>query len=300
MQSLDLSHHSNARSFAAQAQVGTADARLPVKRGETRPDQRAVRHLARMWVLHQRVLSMLMVFILVGALIAGAFASRGGIMAAGTYVGHILSGRFAAVGMGVNQIVISGQALTSEKKIAQALAIRPETTIFEFDPSVARQRLLELPAVADAQVGKVYPSTLIVEIDEVVPVALWRLDGLTYFVDGQGNQLGVADPADTGLPVVIGDGAADDAAVIVAMMAKYPEFQEGLAAYSRIADRRWDVIYENGLRIKLPEKGIAQALLTLQQLNNEHQIMARDLQIIDLRADHLVALTVNPSAEEES
>ena len=50
-----------------------------------------------------------------------------------------------------------------------------------------------------------------------------------------------------------------------------------------VAGRRWDLHLDNGVTVKLPEKGVREALAQLVKLNSEKQLLARDVVVIDLR-----------------
>ncbi|MCB9994281.1 MAG: FtsQ-type POTRA domain-containing protein [Hyphomicrobiaceae bacterium] len=271
--------------------------RMPVRAAGAGPLVRAHRSVNRAWVLHRRWFIYAFAGIAIALLAAGLFQARGGIAQAGTTLGHLLSGRFAAAGVGISEITITGQALTQEKQIAEALEIAPNDTIFQYDADAARQRLLELPAVTDATIRKVYPSQLVITIEEAAPIARWRVDGVTFLIDAKGRQLAVADPADETLPLVIGDGAEDDAAMIISVLSRHPVLESGLAAISRIADRRWDFIYSTGLRVQMPERGFAQALNLLEAQQASAQILDRDIDVIDLRVPGLIAIT--PTKRED-
>ena len=131
-------------------------------------------------------------------------------------------------------------------------------------------------------------------------MARWRVDGVTFVVDGQGDQIGEDGGAYGDLPLVVGDGAADDALVMIRALEQYPVLQKGLVALSRIADRRWDMIYETGLRVQLPELGVAQALRKLDMYQTEYQLLDRDVTVIDLRVDSLVAVRPAEIEPEET
>jgi cell division protein FtsQ len=162
----------------------------------------------------------------------------------------------------------------------------------------ARQRIAELPAVEAVSVRKTYPGDLIVEITEKVPVARWRVDGITFVVDAAGEQIGEDRGAYGELPLVVGDGANNDALVMIRALDQYPTLKNGLVALSRIADRRWDLIYETGLRVQLPELGIARALRNLVMYQTEYQLLDRDVNIVDLRVASLVAVRPNKTEAE--
>lgn len=244
----------------------------------------------RTWILHRASLTRLIAALVVALALAGGFQARGGIAQAVLGLGDLLAGRFAQIGFGIEEISITGQVMTKESDIAAALAIGANTSSFNFDVEAARQRLIELPAIADAQVRKVYPSRLVVEVSEVAPIARWRVDGVTFVIDAAGVQIADATVADESLPLIIGDGAADDAQVIIQALESFPVLKQGLLATSRIGDRRWDLIYETGLRVQLPENGLSAALQGLSKAQSEQQLLDRDLVLIDMRVAGLVAL----------
>jgi len=248
-------------------------------------------------VLHRRTIKRAM--LLVGVLVAGAgiYQLREPIAAAAVTLGGVAQGRFADAGFAIGEISIAGQTLTSEQAIFDALGIEPHTSTVSFDVEAARQRVAGLPAVEAAWVRKTYPDNVEVTITEKVPVARWRVDGITFVVDSSGEQIGEDGGAYGDLPLVVGDGANDDAMVMIHALDQHPVLRDGLVALSRIADRRWDLIYDTGLRVQLPELGVARALRNLDFYQSQYQLLDRDVTIIDLRVDSLVA--VRPAQPEE-
>ncbi len=157
-----------------------------------------------------------------------------------------------------------------------------------FDVEAARQRIAELPAIASASVRKSFPGDIVVTVTEKQPVARWRVDGITFVVDASGEQIGEDR------------GANDDALVMIRALERYPTLNDGLVALSRIADRRWDLIYDTGLRVQLPELGVAGALRHLALYQEDYQLLDRDVTIIDLRVDGIVAVRpTTPDAETD-
>jgi cell division protein FtsQ len=216
-------------------------------------------------------------------------------------LGDLAQGEFADAGFGIGRIGITGQALADEQQIVIALGLGPTTSTLNFDVEAARARIEELPAVETATVRKVYPDHVAVEVTEKVPVARWRVDGVTFVVDANGEQIGEDRGAYAELPLVIGDGAADDALVMIRALDRHETLNYDLVALSRIADRRWDLLYETGLRVQLPEVGVGPALQQLQTLQDKFAVLDRDVTVIDLRVPGLVALkpTVREEKEDE-
>ena len=263
------------------------------------PRHKLANRFNRALVLHGRLIRR---GVVVAALLAGCVALYQvrepiGMLAGG--LGAFAQGNFAQAGLAIGEIVISGQTLTSEQEIFDALGIQPHTSTLGFDVEAARQRIAELPAIETVTVRKTYPGDVTVLVTEKQPVARWAVDGVTFLIDGKGEQIGEARGGYADLPLVIGDGAADDALVMIRALNGFPLLQEGLVALSRIADRRWDLIYDTGLRVQLPEQGVAQAMTRLVSYQNDYQLLDRDVTIIDLRIDSVVAVRPNKPEDTE-
>jgi cell division protein FtsQ len=263
------------------------------------PRRKLANRLNRTLVLHGRLIRR---GAMVAALLAGCVALYQvrepiGMLAGG--IGAFAQGNFAQAGLAIGEIVISGQTLTSEQQIFDALGIQPHTSTLGFDVEAARQRIAELPAIETVTVRKTYPGDVTVLVTEKQPVARWAVDGITFLIDGRGEQIGEAAGSYADLPLVIGDGAADDALVMIRALNGFPVLQEGLVALSRIADRRWDLIYDTGLRVQLPEQGVAQAMTRLVTYQNDYQLLDRDVSVIDLRIDSVVAVRPNKPEDTE-
>ena len=262
------------------------------------PRRRIANNIGRAWVLHRQVMVRSMTAVALLAVGLGIYQVREPIMFGTMALGEMAQGRFAAAGLAIGEISITGQTLTSEQAIFDALGVEPHTSTVGFDVEAARQRIAELAAIDTVNVRKTYPGDLIVEVTEKTPVARWRIDGITFVVDGSGEQIGEDKGAYGDLPLVVGDGANNDALVMIRALDQYPGLKEGLVALSRIADRRWDMIYETGLRVQLPELGVARALRNLVMYQDDYQLLDRDINLIDLRVASLVAVRPNKTEEQ--
>jgi cell division protein FtsQ len=241
------------------------------------------------WILHRpRVLRGIALAIVVVGL-ALAWEGREEVALGVREASDAIQGRLADAGFSIRAISISGQALTSDADIFKALAIAPRTSTFAFDADAARARIAELPAIAGVTVRKIYPGNVDVVVTEKHPVARWRVDGVTFLIDAEGEQIAVDSGSYGELPLIVGDGAADDALAMIRALDRYPALKSGLAAFSRIADRRWDLIYYTGLRIQLPEQGVGVALAALDTYQKQYQLLDRDVVKIDLRVAGFVS-----------
>lgn len=249
------------------------------------------------WVLHRRLLLRGMAAVLVLLAVFGVYQARDLIGSGAVTVANLVQGEFAAAGFGINQIQISGQRLTSDEEIVDLLTLAAGNSTLNFDVEKARELLGWLRAVDTVTVRKVYPNRIVVDIVEKLPVARWRVGDTTYLLDREGTRIGVESGAYAELPLVVGDGAADDAQVTLQLLERHAVLLENLAALSRIGDRRWDLIYYTGLRVQLPEFGVAGALEQLEMYQRDYALLDRDVTQVDLRVPGIVA--VRPTVRDE-
>jgi cell division protein FtsQ len=248
------------------------------------------------WVLHRKIMLRAVAagIALVG--IVGAYEAREAITAGAMNLTSLAQGEFARAGFGIGKINITGQSLTSEATIVAALGLDDKTSTVTFDADAALARIEGISTIKSASIRKTYPGELSISIEERIPMARWRIGDATYLVDENGGAVARDDGSFRDLPLVVGEGAADDAIVMIRTLDRYPAITRDLAALSRIGDRRWDLIFYSGLRVQLPENGVAQALAQLDMYQSSHQLLDRDLTVIDLRVPGMVSLKLGELA----
>jgi cell division protein FtsQ len=276
-----------AKSLADTAYVDPRSLPVPL----ARQGRRLVVRANHAWVLHRQVMLRVLAAAMALLVIVGVYEGRHVVEAAGIAGFRLAQGEFSQAGFGITSIKITGQRLTDDAAIAALLTVGMGDSTLSFDVQKAQARLQWLRAVQSATVRKVYPNQIVVSIVEKTPLVRWRVGDVTWLLDAAGERIGTDVGSYTGLPLVIGDGAANDAAPMVLLLDRHPRLSAGLAAISRIGDRRWDLIYRDGLRVELPELGVAQALDRLEMYEQDSQLLDRDVTRIDLRVAGLVSLT---------
>lgn len=260
--------------------------------------RRARLGFSRAWILHRKLIIRGVAAGVVLIVAAGLIAEQDKVGAGAMALYGLAQGEFAKAGFGISSINITGQTLTSEAEILKALDIGPTTSTLNFDADAALSRIEAIPSVQSANIRKIYPSGLTVSIVEKQPMARWRIGDKTYLVGEDGSPIIADDGSFRSLPLVVGEGAADDAMVMIHALDRYPAITEDLAALSRIGDRRWDLIFYSGLRVQLPENGVAQALSQLNQNQSDDQILDRDVAVIDMRVPGMLSLKLGDLANQ--
>jgi cell division protein FtsQ len=201
-------------------------------------------------------------------------------------------------GLEVKAVQVEGQHHLKDADIAAALGPRDGVSIFAFDTDAARDRLKRNGWIGEARVMRLLPSTLVVELEERVPFALWREGGKIAAIDISGKMLALAERTDfPNLPVVSGAGAAAPAAEIVDALNGVPELRDRVRDIERIAGRRWDLVLDTGLRAKLPATDFVKALADLSAIAAKNPAALYEIAEIDFRVSSQFTLQLKDASE---
>jgi len=154
------------------------------------------------------------------------------------------------------------------------------------DVTRIRERLLRFGWVQDARVSRRLPDTLVIDIVERTPSALWQDRQRLALIDSDGvvlDRVKIDNMPD--LPLVIGPGANARAGQLKAILADAPAMQAQLASATWVGGRRWDLSFQSGEIVALPEgEQAARAALTkFAKVDQSNGLLGRGLVRFDLR-----------------
>ncbi|MCB1520953.1 MAG: FtsQ-type POTRA domain-containing protein [Hyphomicrobiaceae bacterium] len=196
------------------------------------------------------------------------------------------------VGLGLDQVSISGHRFTPDGDIFDAIDLRSNRLLPGFDGGAARRRIEALPWVESADLTRVLPGRLEVRITERKAFAVWRRSDGDVLIDRTGRVLQRIREGSVGnLPLVIGDGAGGEAADLMALVTRHAALADGFQAAERVGGRRWRLRLTGGTRIELPADGQALVLERLAASGELATLLAGGPQTIDLRARGRVAVS---------
>jgi cell division protein FtsQ len=228
------------------------------------------------------VLAVTLAFILCAA--ATGLVSGGHLTHAYGDLARATDNAFGKLGFAVSHITLQGNERTSPDAIYAALGIRQGQSIFTVDPAAARARLMQLPWVAEAEVRRQFPDAISVVIVERHPFALWKNGKNTKVIERSGAVIVKAGNEDFGrLPVVVGTGAPEAAAPLIDAIAGTHAVAARLKEAERVSERRWNLILDGNVTVKLPEEGWQSQISVLERLIVDKGILERDIESIDLR-----------------
>ncbi|MEW5964281.1 MAG: FtsQ-type POTRA domain-containing protein [Pseudomonadota bacterium] len=202
------------------------------------------------------------------------------------------------LGFGIEVVTLAGHRFAADEEILGALDLANVRSLVGFDVGAARRRIERIPWVASADITRVLPDRLDIRIVERKPFAVWQRGGKEMLIDATGRTLQEIGAGSVDhLPRVIGEGAAPEAATLVATVARHDEIARRFRAAERVGERRWTLRLSDGIVMHLPADGPALALERLAAAGRMERLLAQSNRIIDMRAAGRIAVRSAPAAE---
>ena len=199
-------------------------------------------------------------------------------------IGAALAEEAGRAGFRVTQIEITGLK-RMDRMTVYAVALDQRSRAMPLvDLNAVRTKLLRYGWIADARVSRRLPDTLLVDIIERRPAAIWQDHGDLTLVDAGGVLLEPVSPdAMPDLPLVIGPGADRQEAAYQTLLAAAPALRPRVKAATWIGNRRWDLTFDSGEILALPEEGADAALAQFAALDQARPLLGRGWLRFDLR-----------------
>jgi cell division protein FtsQ len=224
-------------------------------------------------------------WILVGMLIALGIAVAAALQlpqAAGTAIGEAVG----EAGFAVKRVEIKGLNRMQRLPVYAVALDQNSMAMPLVDLDGTRQRLLRFGWVREARVSRRLPDTLVVDIVERQPAAIWQHKQQLILIDRDGVVLEpVKLDAMPNLPLVIGPNANRHAGELNALLEGTPELKPMLAGATWVGGRRWDLRFQSGETLALPEGAVVakKAVTTFARMDKATQLLGRGFVRFDMR-----------------
>ena len=216
------------------------------------------------------------------------FAVVAGAMMAGLpgYVGTAVAGSIGRAGFAVKRVEVTGID-RMERLTVYAIALDQHSMAMPLvDLDKVRSQLLGFGWIEDARVSRRLPDTLVVDIVERKPAAIWQHNQQLSLIDAHGVILEpVALDAMPDLPLLIGSDANEKATALSELMERAPALKPMLAAATWVGGRRWDLRFQSGETLALPEGDdlAGKSLVRFAQMDGVQRLLGRGYARFDMR-----------------
>lgn len=209
----------------------------------------------------------------------------------GNFISDKTTQASVAAGFSVQRITFSGHMETNPGDVIDAMGVDIGAPIFAVDLAETKARIESLDWVEHATVVRALPGTIHVSIDEREPYAVWQNQGELRVIAEDGTVISGANvDAYSHLPHVVGVGADREAHELFQVMETVPELSPRVRFAVRVSDRRWDLHFDSGVVVQLPEDNMGHALASLAEYENEYRLLARSIDEVDLRLDDRIVI----------
>ena len=218
-----------------------------------------------------------------GAGVAVALVAASWIGVPGMIGGAVAEGASRA-GFRVEQIEITGLHRMDRMSVYAVALDQKSTAMTQLDLEAVRQKLLRYGWIRDAHVSRRLPDTLLIDIVERSPAAVWQDNGQLTLIDRDGVLLEpVRRDAMPDLPLVIGAGADREEPGYQALLEAAPALRPRIRAATWIGNRRWDLTFDSGETLALPEEGARSALVSFAEIDGSRSLLGKGWLRFDLR-----------------
>ena len=191
----------------------------------------------------------------------------------------------ARMGFDVHEIMVEGRERTPTVDVMRAVNMKRGVSLFRHSPITIKEKLEQLTWVQSATVERRWPHLIYVRLVEHSPLALWQSNAKFYLVNQHGEVIQAEiNPVNYGqLLQIVGPGAPANVAGFLAVLNSVPDIQQRVTAAIYVSQRRWDLVLDNRIRVKLPQIGMSQAINHLLKMERDHSLASSNITTIDLR-----------------
>jgi len=239
--------------------------------------------------------------IMVVSLLAVVLMTGGRATALGQGLTRFADGRLAAIGLNLQHVRLEGVSDAAAPDIQRVLDMKRGDPLALMDLTAVQKSVESVGWVRQASVRRQLPGLLVITVVERPRLAVWQYKGKSVVVDDQGQIIPEARaPNFLNLPLVVGEGANEQAAAILELMNARPGLAQKTYALVRVDTRRWDIHLKNGTIVKLPALNQDDAMARLDVLIAERRVLDQgfaEIDLLDPTALQVVPLVSRPNPQ---
>ena len=201
----------------------------------------------------------------------------------------------------IRMMVVDGASADVEAEIRRILPVDFPASSFDLELDTLRHAVESLDAVARAGVQVRGGGVLSVDVEERVPVALWRLTDTLTLVDATGHSVAEVPTRASrpDLPLLLGKSANQVVGEALEVLKAAEPLTGRLRGLRRMGERRWDVLLDRGQVILLPETDPVDAVSRVVALDAAQDLLSRDVVVVDFRNPRRPVLRLSGTALED-
>ncbi len=222
------------------------------------------------------IVSLLVVLVVVAANVSGVSAK----------IAEEVEKAVGRAGFEVRRVEVVGVDRIDQAKVYEIALNQRNRSMAAVDLDEVRGDLMQYGWIADARVSRRLPDTLVVDIVERTPSAVWQNNRKLALIDKNGVVLERVDARNApDLPLVIGPNANRQTKQLDKLLDEVPALRPLVAGATWVGNRRWDLRFQSGETLALPE-GDAEAkaaLIDFARMDGANRLLGRGIVRFDMR-----------------
>lgn len=199
----------------------------------------------------------------------------------------------AHAGFQVQKVEVQGIEHMDEMQVYNIALGQYDRSMVALDINHLHDEMMKIGWVKDARISRRLPDTLVVDIVERQPAAVWQFGGKLSLIDVEGHVLSGVDAGQMpDLPLVIGPDANRQTEALARLFEAAPALKPVLAGATWVGNRRWNLRFQSGETLLLPEgeKPAQEALISFARMDGVNRLLGRGIVRFDMRDSNRMVL----------
>lgn len=197
---------------------------------------------------------------------------------------HYIDEFSSKLGISLKSIIVheSVHYCTSVKPLLED--IEPGISIFLVPIEEIKERLDHLDCTKNVLVRRQYPDSIIIEVEEKKPIAIWQNNQKFYYITEDGQIMSIKTLNDLeNFLVITGKNAPINAVDLVGFLEINQSVKSDVVSATWVGDRRWDIKMNTGMIVMLPEENPEIAWNKFTKIISSPSFIDKGYGIVDLR-----------------
>ena len=193
---------------------------------------------------------------------------------------------------GLKNININGVSYKEKKNIEKELSNLKNTNIFKITENKVFEKLAKFNFIESINVKKIIPSSINVSLSKTSILGKTFINGEEFYIGKNGkfiNSDQIYENYNT--PKVFGKFKIKEFLNLYNILNNQKLDMDNIEQYYFFKNKRWDLVFSNGLTLKLPSKNIVKSIKIFKKLLNNDNLT--NTKIIDLRVIDQIIMTNN-------
>ena len=190
----------------------------------------------------------------------------------------------------IKKININGLSINEKQKIENELVNLKNRNIFKLNKEKILENLNKFNYLENIYVNKVMPSSIILDISKTSILGKTSRNGELFYI-GKNRKLINSNQISelNDISSVFGDFKISEYLNLLTILKKHQLDLKKIESFFYFKNKRWDILFTNGVTLMLPSKTLEESLIIYKKLLINEKLT--NVKIIDLRISNQIILT---------